>query len=461
MKHTHTPSPLPLLTFSHIKEGAAFIHHSNKIALPLHAATPQVNTTTHHSLAALKNIAFFKEPHYWVLITGIGKLPTLIALTHILTQWKTAISEVINIGCAGALTANLHAPRPAHHQAQPLTLGRVLSVGTFLGIETIKTIETPTQNAVKSATPRLTIYKKTLLSSDPHAHSTLITSPMPIGMDSNQSLSKEGFHKQIPVADIVDMEGYWNAVLAEQFGKPYSALKIISDTYNETFSLATFTQRLPKFSQILYDHAMTLLNTRGLIKKPKRALPSQKWSSKSSSNWETKIKTYMTALKDRFHFTQNETHLLHIHLRRLASKLQTSHADSSHSNPHTLWEETLTALETESLQKKTTPQQKKQYLNLLEHQLPTQRWDKVIADLENIIHDAKKHGILIHHQPSLEHVTLEIKVTNYPDWKRAAAFITSTQFQDVFTILAGDLSKWYPTTESNLKSTHSNQPDSR
>lgn len=162
--------------------------------------------------ATIKALGAFetKPLHYdfdkgHILITGMGTMMAASALSAFLRIHEP--SEIINLGLAGALKADLQVGK----------LIRVASISKW-GVK-------------NSYYPTFEIAKEGL---------RLATSDLPI------------YHYNEVSADLVDMEGYYLASIAATCGIPFKAYKLISDFANKD-TPTQIKAGLPKFSQLIAE----------------------------------------------------------------------------------------------------------------------------------------------------------------------------------------------------------------
>lgn len=186
-----------------------------------------------------------------VLLTGIGRLRTTLALTDCLHRYLRAgglPSGIINVGTAGALRAGLtgvhrvdrvllhdfsHASVAAvtgRDEYPPLDLGAEYSTDGPAAPDTLDGIE-------RDADSRI----------------TLATGDIFVESDAvRDRLSQD--------ADLVDMEGYAVASVARWFGVPVQLIKIISDDAGD-FAGRSWREQLPRMALELASHTKLELTT--------------------------------------------------------------------------------------------------------------------------------------------------------------------------------------------------------
>lgn len=140
---------------------------------------------------------------YPLLLTGIGRIRTAVALTEVLTRGPLP-REIINIGTAGALSKRCETSGVYHVSS--------VSLHDF------------SHSAVKKLTGQ-TAYPNLTLSDDPDCVRLTTGDIFVEDAALRRRLAK--------YADIVDMEGYAVAWVARRFDLPASLIKMVSDQANK------------------------------------------------------------------------------------------------------------------------------------------------------------------------------------------------------------------------------------
>lgn len=178
-----------------------------------------------------------------VLLTGIGRINTTLALTDCLHRYIAAgglPGAIINLGTAGALRPGL----TGVHRINQVTLHDFShsSVAAFTGRDEYPAID------LDSDLPGDHSDLDTLDGLDRKAasHMTLATGDIFVESDALRDRLSED-------ADLVDMEGYAVAAVARWFGVPVQLIKIVSDDAGDTAG-HTWRDELPRMARELAAH---------------------------------------------------------------------------------------------------------------------------------------------------------------------------------------------------------------
>lgn len=188
-----------------------------------------------------------------VLLTGIGRIRTTLALTDCLHRYLRAgglPSGIINIGTAGALRPGL----TGVHRVDRVLLHDFShsSVAAFTGRD-----EYPPLDLAAETSPDSPATPDTLdgIERDAASSVTLATGDRFVESDALRDRLAED-------ADIVDMEGYAVATVARWFGVPVQLIKVISDDAGDSAG-TSWRDELPRMAREIAAHTRKAITAGG------------------------------------------------------------------------------------------------------------------------------------------------------------------------------------------------------
>lgn len=182
-----------------------------------------------------------------VLLTGIGRLRTTLALTDCLHRYLRAgglPSGIINIGTAGALRPGL----TGAHRVDRVLLHDFShsSVAAFTGRDEYPPLDLRAEYSTGERGEHVAPDTLDGVERDADAHLTLATGDIFVESDVLRDRLAED-------ADLVDMEGYAVATVARWFGVPVQLIKVVSDDAGDSAG-NSWREELPRMAREIAAH---------------------------------------------------------------------------------------------------------------------------------------------------------------------------------------------------------------
>lgn len=182
-----------------------------------------------------------------VLLTGIGRIRTTLALTDCLHRYLRAgglPSGIINIGTAGALRPGL----TGVHRVDRVLLHDFshASVAAFTGSDEYPPLDLRSEYSTGERGEHIAPDTLDGIDRDAVTHLTLATGDVFVESDALRDRLAED-------ADLVDMEGYAVATVARWFGVPVQLIKVVSDDAGDAAGRA-WRDELPRMAREIAAH---------------------------------------------------------------------------------------------------------------------------------------------------------------------------------------------------------------
>ena len=187
-------SKKPLLLFAHKGEAQAFFSHCK-----------------HHPMA-LESLPAYENDSYFLLITKEGLQETTKNLTWFLASYADVISKIINLGIAGALSAELK-------------LADIYSIRTIYGEEQFNNFKTADLKSV-----------------------------IDIISAKNRITNIEDAQRLFVTAPLVDREAWAIGSVANKFNKELYCYKLVSDFADGKDTFKQIKEKAADYSERLYQY---------------------------------------------------------------------------------------------------------------------------------------------------------------------------------------------------------------